>query len=238
MPEYQLVVFDMAGTTVRDSGEVERCFLQAAQRTGLKASTGEILAMMGWSKRKVFETLWERHVGTDADDLRARTDRSYKEFCRVLEHHYETQPVEPSEGCLDCFAMLKRRGTAVALTTGFYRKVTNVILRRLGWDKGLDGRYVGSADSLIQASVCSDEVAHGRPAPEMIRRAMDLVDVTDAARVVKIGDTPSDLQAGKNAGCGLTLGVTNGTHTVEQLREHPSDGLLGSLRELEQWLKD
>jgi phosphonatase-like hydrolase len=237
MPSFELIVFDMAGTTVRDAGEVQRCFLRAAQSTGLEVAPEEILAMMGWSKRKVFETLWERQLGGAGADSAERVEQSYNAFCRILEHHYETQPVQPTEGCLECFAWLHGRGIAVALTTGFYRKVTNIILRRLRWDKGLDEQYVGSENSLVQASICSDEVANGRPAPDMIRRAMALLGVTDPARVVKIGDTPSDLQAGKNAGCGLTLGVTNGTHTAEQLGAYPNDGLLSSLRELEQRIR-
>ena len=42
---------------------------------------------------------------------------------------------------------------------------------------------------------------------------MKRLGVTDAKRVIKIGDTPSDLKAGRNAGCLLSLGLTNGTHS-------------------------
>ena len=232
MGKVELAVLDMAGTTVRDQGEVEACFLDAAEQSGVEASRDRIVAMMGWSKRRVFEALLTAQLGADAVDLTARIDAAYAEFRRILEHHYATAPVVPADGCLECFDWLRRRGIAIALTTGFYRKVTDLILRRLGWDQGLDERRVGTRDSLIQVSVTSDEVAHGRPAPDMIRRAMELTGVADPSRVVKVGDTPSDLQAGVAAECGLTLGVTKGTHTAEQLAEHPNDGLIGSLHEL------
>ena len=124
------------------------------------------------------------------------------------------------------------------MTTGFYRQVTDVILSRLGWNQGLDERHVGTSKTLIQASVTSDEVPEGRPAPHMIRRTMELLDVQDANRVVKIGDTPPDLRAGRSAGCGLTLAVTNGSHTGEQLRKHPYDVLLSSLHELKDCLQN
>ncbi|MFN6067079.1 MAG: phosphatase, partial [Pseudanabaena sp.] len=39
MSKIKLVVFDMAGTTVRDDREVEQCFMQAAANTGLQAPT-------------------------------------------------------------------------------------------------------------------------------------------------------------------------------------------------------
>ena len=38
---------------------------------------------------------------------------------------------------------------------------------------------------------------------------MQRLGVLDAARVAKVGDTSVDLQEGKNAGCGLVIGVTN-----------------------------
>ena len=232
MADWDLVVFDMAGTTVRDRSEVEACFLQAARETELPADSEQIVSMMGWSKRLVFETLWKQQGLPDPQVLQRRVDRSYAAFRTILEQHYETQAVEPSAGCLDCFDWLREQGIAVALTTGFYRRVTDIILGRLGWDAGLDADYRGSDDTRIQASVASDQVAAGRPAADMIHRAMELTGVDDPARVVKVGDTPSDLQAGRAAECGLVLGVTNGTHSADQLGAHDSDGLLGSLSEL------
>lgn len=91
---------------------------------------------------------------------------------------------------------------------------------------------MGTPQSRIQVSVTSDEVAQGRPAPDMILRTMKLTGIADAKQVVKVGDTPSDLQAGTAAGCGLTLGVTNGMHTADQLSGYPSDGLIESLHAL------
>ena len=42
-------------------------------------------------------------------------------------------------------------------------------------------------------------------------------DVAESGLVVKIGDTPADMEQGLAAGCGLVVGVTYGTHTREQL---------------------
>lgn len=233
MKPIQLVIFDMAGTTVRDQKEVETCFAQAARKTGLQVSDERITAVQGWSKRFVFETLWkEQLVGSDLLALDEHVMHSYTVFKQILENHYRTQPVQPTEGCLETFDWLHRQGIPIALTTGFYREVTDLILSRLGWDIGLDEQHIGTPDSLIQLSVAGDEVPQGRPAPDMIRKVMQTLGVTDPAAVVNIGDTPSDLESGRRAGVGLNLGVTNGTHTEAQLREHPHDALLPSLREL------
>ena len=238
MMPLQLVVLDMAGTTVRDQHEVEACFAQAAAATGLHASASRILAVQGQAKRQVFETLWREQLGPAAEDgLAARVEHSYRVFREVLEAHYRTQPVLPTEGCLELFAFLRQRGVRIALTTGFYREVTDLILHRLGWDAGLDAQHRGTAHSIIDLSIASDEVAEGRPAPLMIQLAMRTFGIRDPRQVINVGDTPSDLESGCRAGCARSLGLTNGTHSRQQLARCPNDGLLGSLTELTHYLQ-
>ena len=230
----KLMVLDMAGTTVRDQHEVEACFAQAAAATGLCATAERILAVQGQAKRFVFETLWREQLGpaAPAPRLAAHVDHSYQAFRNVLEAHYRTQPVVPTEGCLELFDYLKSQGIPIALTTGFYREVTDLILHRLGWDEGLDHRRRGNACSIIDLSIASDEVAEGRPAPLMIQKAMQAFGITDPEQVYNVGDTPSDLESGRRAGCGRSLGVTNGTHSRQQLAQCPNDGLFASLTDL------
>lgn len=238
MSQIQLVVFDMAGTTVTDHHEVERCFAEAAAETGLIVNNERILAMQGLAKRYVFQTLWQEQLGEVHPHVPTHVDVSYASFTRILENHYLTNGATPTEGCLEAFSFLREHGIQIALTTGFYRKVTNIILNNLGWLEGLDEQYVGSTESTIQASITSDEVERGRPYPYMIERAMQLLGVSDPQAVVNVGDTPSDLLSGKAAGVGLNLGVTNGTHTAEQLMPHPHDRLIGSLVELIPLIKE
>jgi len=236
MEKIKLVVFDMAGTTVSDKNEVEKCFVEAAESTGLTYNVEEIISMMGWSKRLVFETLWKKNLPDGDEDLiRQKTDESYKWFKVVLENHYRIQPVLPSEGTPELFRFLKSKGIKIALTTGFYREVTDIILNRLGWDAGLNADYVGDSTSVIDVSVASDQVATGRPSPDMILKAMQLLGASNPGEVINIGDTPSDLLSGKNAACLLSLGVTNGTHIREQLSVIENDGLLNNISEL-RWI--
>lgn len=238
MSKIELVVFDMAGTTVKDRKAVERCFLIAAESTGLNAETDRVVSMMGLPKKQVFQKLWQEQIGQDYPDFAQKIAASFGKFREILEEHYRTQPVEPTEGCLELFDWLRSQKIAIALTTGFYREVTDIILNRLGWDKGLNGDRVGSEDSVIQASVTPSEIfrEEGRPAPYMIQKAMYELGVKDSQKVIAIGDTPADLQAGVNANCLFSFGVTNGTHTREQLSNYPNDGLFSSLREFKEKL--
>ncbi|MQA90161.1 MAG: HAD hydrolase-like protein [Gemmatimonas sp.] len=225
----ELVIFDMAGTTVQDDNVVEACFAEAAAATGLQMTADEILAVQGHSKRAVFETYWERQLGGQRNPWADRVEESFQTFREILEHHYRTQEVAPTIGCLEVFEYLRERRIKIALTTGFYRLVTDLILERLGWLDGLDDRHIGTDDSLIQMSVASDEVAAGRPAPDMIQRVIAALHVQGRQSVINVGDTPSDLESGRRARCGLSLAVTNGSHTEAQLAALPNNGLLSDL---------
>ena len=113
-------------------------------------------------------------------------------------------------------------GVKVALDTGFSREIVDVLLARLGWDNS----------ALIDATVTSDDVARGRPHPDMALKAMSDLGIRDPKRVAKVGDTPADLDEGTRAGCGLVVGVTQGSHTAAQLKPHAHTHLIGTVAEL------
>lgn len=233
----QMIVFDMAGTTIQDKNEVEYCFMKAVDQTGLITNPEEINSMMGWSKLTVFETLWNKQlIGATENEIKVHINKSYEAFKEILEHHYLISEILPTPGTLEIFDFLKQKGIKIVLTTGFYRKVTDIILQKLGWNEGLDEKYAGNG--LINASISSDQVKSGRPNPFMIFRAMELCNVNDVRKIIKIGDTPSDLAEGKNAGCYLSLGVTNGTHTKEQLENIENDGLYDNMIQFKSLLEE
>jgi phosphonatase-like hydrolase len=185
MGTIQLVVFDMAGTTVQDHDEVLSCFLSAAAATGLAAEPEQVNPMMGWAKKRVFQALWNGQIGAEHPDYKRRVDQSFTDFKQRLEDHYRTQPVESTEGCLETFDWLRSHQIKIALNTGFYREVTNIILNRLGWDNGLNSDYVGNESSVIQSSITPSEIygQEGRPAPYMIQKAMYQLGIKDPQAV-------------------------------------------------------
>lgn len=229
----KMVVFDMAGTTVQDNKDVESCFAEACKQMQLDVSDERILALQGYSKIEVFKILWQEKVTASHPRFDDLVGESYACFKNILENHYHTSTIEPTEGCLETFRFLRDRNIKIALTTGFYRVVTDIILRKLGWMEGLDEQRVNTfGRSIIDVSVASDEVEKGRPEPFMIAKAMKAMKLNDARSVINIGDTPVDLQSGERAGCVRNYAVTNGTHTEQQLEIYKNDALLSSLHEL------
>ena len=130
--DIKLAVLDMAGTTVKDDHEVEDCFAKAAKETGLQISEEEILSAQGWAKRFVFETYWEKQIGERSSLWLEKVDYSYDTFRTILEDHYQTADINPTKGAEEIFQLLRDNDIKICLTTGFYRKVANIILEKTG----------------------------------------------------------------------------------------------------------
>lgn len=213
MADVTLFLFDMAGTTVRDDGQVLETFLAVAHEAGLHPDREVLRSRMGWYKREVFAGLLEEAGRTDvgADDLVAR-------FNAHLAAAYRAAPPEPLPGAEPSMAALRAAGIRYGFTTGFTAETARLLVELLGWQPDV--------------VVASDEVAHGRPAPDLILEAMARTGVTDPARVGVCGDTPSDLEAGTRAGCGYVIGVGHGTHALEELAAAPHTALLADLTTL------
>ncbi|RYG33614.1 phosphonatase-like hydrolase [bacterium] len=215
----RLVVFDMAGTTVEDPDGVGGCLKAALKAEGIVAETNSVNAVMGIPKPLAIGDLMEQAGETPA---RERVDAIHRDFqARMIDYYRHHPDVREIEGATETFRGLRARGIKVALDTGFDRTIVDTILHRLGWREGV-----------LDATAASDEVAAGRPHPDLIYRLMELTGVDDAAAVAKIGDTPSDLQEGTAAGCGMVVGVTSGTHSRESLLNHPHTHLIPSIRGL------
>jgi 2-aminoethylphosphonate-pyruvate transaminase len=215
-----LVVFDIAGTTVHDGDAVHACLAAALTLAGVPTTRDEVNALMGIPKPLAIASLVASFRKASPSDQ--EVDAIYDDFeSLMLDHYRHGAEIRETHGATAVFRALRARGIRIALDTGFSRSIVDAILTRLGWD-----------DSLVDATVASDEVMRGRPNPDMVWRAMELTGVTDVSRVAKVGDTPADLRQGDEAGCVLVVGVTTGSHTEEELARHPHTHLIDSLAEL------
>lgn len=212
--KFKLVVFDLAGTTVRDTNTVGGALQAALAEIGLTASTAEVNAVMGIPKPVAIAQILAAHgAAGDIEAIHAR-------FKSLMIEIYRTDPgIDEIEGATGVMQQLKTAGLKIAVDTGFDRAITDVVLGRMPWR------------DLIDDSIASDEVAHGRPAPDMLFALGERQGVAPA-EMTKIGDTPSDIQQGRAAGAGLVVGVLYGTHTHDQLAPHEPHALIEHLSEL------
>lgn len=213
-----LVVFDMAGTTVNDEDSVNRCLRTSLAAAGVTVTAAQVNAVMGLPKPTAIAMLIEQCEPANARPV--QVDAIHDDFVRRSIEFFRNDPsVHEVPGATEVFESLKRSAIRVALDTGFNRAIAGVILDRLGW----------SGSPLIDATICSDEVRRGRPHPDMILALMARFGIDDPRRVAKVGDTPADLQQGENAGCGLVVGVTSGTHGREELAAFHHTNLIASI---------
>ncbi|WP_208827993.1 phosphonatase-like hydrolase [Streptomyces ficellus] len=212
-----LVVLDMAGTTVADGGLVEEAFVAAARALGTEPDErmlDHVRATMGESKISVF-----RHLFGDESRAR-RANTAFEEAYATL---VAAGRVAPVPGAADAVAHLRGQGRTVVLTTGFARVTQDALLDALGWR------------DLADLTLCPADTARGRgrPFPDMVLTALLRTGAADGVQGVAVaGDTAYDVLSGVRAGARVVAGVLTGAHGADALHAAGATHVLGSVAEL------
>ena len=214
----ELVIFDFAGTMLRDDGAVLAAYRRSLSTHDIAFTEAELSARRGASKRAVFRELAGRPQRTATTDTLA--DRALADFEAALREEYTQGDVVPIEGAEATATWLKERDVKVALSSGFDRGLVDLLVGRLGWE------------SLFHRVLAAEDAPAGRPAPYLIYRAMMDLEVHDVSRVAVVGDTPLDLAAGANSGARWVIGVMSGAHSVETLGPTRHTHLLASVAQI------
>lgn len=200
----ELIIFDMAGTTVDDVIDgvplVLKSYDDAFMRYGVKVPMEVLNEQRGRDKLTVI-----REFGGE------RAQEIFDSFVGVLMEN--TGRVREMYGVSDAFISLRESGVKVALNTGFPREIAEGIIESLGWER----------EGLIDSWVCSEMVGKSRPDPAMILELMRRFGIENPRRVVKVDDTAKGIEEGIRAGV-ITLGVLTGTQSRERLQAaNPAD---------------
>lgn len=203
MTAIELVVLDMAGTTVRDDGVVEQAFQRAAERTGVadrmpwSDALRYVRDTMGMSKIDVFTHLASGDIAAAAAAT-AAFEGAYSEI--VAE-----QGVEEVAGAADTIRSLRDAGVKVVLTTGFAPVTRDALIDALGWR------------DLVDLALSPVDAGRGRPAPDLVLTALLHTGASSVQAVAVAGDTSSDVETGRRAGAGFVAGVLSGAHGRDAL---------------------
>ena len=210
MAKIQGVILDWAGTAV-DFGSTSpmSAFKEAFRRAGVDVTDDETRAPMGLLKRDHIRTMlampriaacWKEKYGREAnsDDV----EKIYADFepalMAVLPRHCDLKP-----GLLDAVKFWRDNEVKIGSTTGFTTSMMEIVTREAA-------RAGYSPDTFVTAD---DTGGFGRPWPYMVFENMRRLQLADVRRIVKIGDTMSDIREGKNAGL-ITVGVTEGSSQI------------------------
>jgi phosphoglycolate phosphatase len=213
----QVVVIDMAGTTVADDGLVVSAFESAATAAGVPESGQErdrarqyVLDTMGQSKISVFRALFESEE---------RAQLANAAFERAYEQLIDEGRAEPIDGAALAITRLREAGIRVALTTGFSGTTQEKLLAALGWQ------------SLADLVLAPGDGVRGRPNPDLILTALIRLQADGVQNVATLGDTSSDIESALRAGAAVAAGTLTGAHNEEQLRSAGATHVVGSVTE-------
>jgi phosphonatase-like hydrolase len=212
--KFELVCFDMAGTTMIDSGLVLESFRRTIDELGVSGqeavdAEAYVVETMGQSKIEVFTALFGDRASAANESFELHFVDTARDF-----------GVRGIPGARAVVEELRSQGLKVALTTGFSPLTREVLIEELGWSDLFDLR-VSPADA-----------GRGRPAPDMLLWCALRLAVHSMDSLVVVGDTASDMQAGERAGAGLLVGVLSGNDDEERLRANGADEVLDSVAEL------
>jgi len=198
-------IFDWAGTTVDFGCQAPiTSLVEAFAAMGVEVPLATARLPMGMAKRDHIRALldmpqvaasWERAQGgppvpADVDDL---YERFLPMQVAAVRRHAVLIP-----GTVEAMAALKARGIRIGTTTGFPRRVMEVVIP--------EAARQGYAPEVI---VCAGETPSGRPGPAMALKALIELDIHPVQAAVKIGDTVVDVAEGLNAGMWtIALAVT------------------------------
>lgn len=196
------VIFDWAGTAV-DYGccAPAGVFVEVFGKHGITVTMAQAREPMGIHKRDHVAAVlampditkqWRDTFSAEPTDRDVET--LYQEAIPI---QIECLPryAEPIPGVLETVDALTDRGVRIGSTTGYVRSMLDVLAP--------ESAKRGYAPHV---SVTADEVPKGRPAPFMCWEAAMRLGVWPASACIKVGDTISDIQAGRNAGM-WTVGV-------------------------------
>ncbi|MFD2567427.1 phosphonatase-like hydrolase [Pseudotenacibaculum haliotis] len=215
----KMVVFDMAGTTVDEHNVVYQTLQKSINDHGIDVDLDTVLELgAGKEKHQAIKDVLSFLNSNKTED----SYLIFNNFKKMLDEAYLKLEVKPIDGVEEVLQKLKEANIRVVLNTGYAREIAMNLLNKLNWIKGT--HY----DMLITAS----DVEKGRPDPEMIQKAMKEFNISKAAEVLKAGDSWIDIEEGKNAGCGVTIGVLSGAQSREQLEKENPTYILNSLKEL------
>ena len=204
------IIFDWAGTTV-DYGcfAPVRAFCEVFAQFGLQVTMEEVRRPMGMLKWDHIKTmlmmprirgLWVEAFGREPAD--EYVDRLYQQFeprlLSILDQYSRLKP-----HVAETVAKLREMGLKLGSTTGYTDGMMEIVTREAA-KQGYRPDCWFSPDAVGSM---------GRPYPYMIYRNMETLRISAVDRVIKVGDTISDIREGINAGV-KTVGILEGSSLV------------------------
>ena len=184
----QAVVFDCDGVVVDSEGLAWRAWADVLARYGIALAEADVEALTGSTQQEAYEAFAARGNLPPTADVLETVDE--------LTRHHIPRELCAFEDAVEAIHELRQRGVPLGLATSSGRA-------RLGATLAA----VGLVD-VFSVTTAGDEVAHGKPAPDIYEVTARRLDA-DPWRCVAIEDTRTGVAAAKAADMRV-LGVARG----------------------------
>jgi pyrophosphatase PpaX len=189
------VLFDLDGTLVDSSGAIIKAVEKALESKGLTCNRAKVARIIGLPLENIFGILAPNLPEEEIWQL----VHEYRKY--YMKHHLENTTIHPSAQMV--LRKLKAKGLKLGIITSKYREPVMDVLSHFG------------ISELFDVIVTGYEVIKHKPAPDIVLEAAKRLRV-DPKQCVVVGDSPLDVQAGKQAGA-FTIAVLSTTYTRKQL---------------------
>ncbi|HIZ07919.1 MAG TPA: phosphonoacetaldehyde hydrolase [Candidatus Eubacterium avistercoris] len=213
--KYDGIIFDWAGTTV-DYGcfAPVKAFIEAFEHYGITPTLEEVRKPMGMLKIDHIRTMlsmdriakaWEEKYNRPwtEEDVKEVYLLSESKILEIVQNYGEPKPY-----VVETVKALRDMGLKIGSTTGYTDEMMALVVPKAK-EQGYEPDCWFSPDATGQK---------GRPYPYMIFRNMEALGLMDVSRVIKVGDTVSDIKEGKNAGM-VSVGVIEGSSVMGLTKE-------------------
>lgn len=207
---WDAVLFDLDGTLADTVELILRCY-----RHTMRTHLG----------RELPDERWLATIGTRLVEQLQAFARSEEEAVRMLETYESHQRsvhdelMEAFPGAARVVEALSEEGVPLAVVTSKRREMALRTVEACGLTPH------------FPVLVAGDDVEHGKPHPEPVRRALAELGVRAGRSVLFVGDSPYDVRAGASAGV-RTAAVLWGPYGLEELEEAAPDFLLADAGDL------
>lgn len=202
------VVFDLDGTLIDTSEYIIQAFEHVLGRYGLSGVDREMI------RSRIGKSL--------EDDYRLLAPAGQHERAMKAHHAFQDENlalIKGFDGVRKVLNGLREADTKTALLTNRGRNIAESL--------GCAGLNTDLFDCIVDFSM----IKNPKPDPEGLHLIADRLEVK-TKNLVMVGDSATDIEAGKNAGTAYVFGVTHGIGTREQLEAAGADYVLDSFEQM------
>ena len=193
--KYKHWFFDLDGTLARTGEDIILAWKGAIRAVGRDLSHFDEVFKIGPTLEQMVYALYDDATPELVEDLMARFKPLYDEsgFPNTVAY----------PGVPELLAAIRAAGGKAYIVTNKRHNATQLIARKFGWDRSLDGVW------------SYDTFGTKFKKPELLAKLLKDLGV-DPAEAVMVGDTKGDIDAGRANGL-ATIGVTWGYGTAEEV---------------------